>query len=195
MSQEEHKDSRKGFTTIPAGEHPGIPKFNIEAPTHEDDVQVSIVGQDSGLEDLYKKPIAPPPPLEAEPILDEDPRYTAIPEHEEPVPPLVDPILELAGKPTPDALQDQIRAEIEAQASIGIFRTTKLANFIREASTDSRVLVDEKLRDRLDDWLIDTIKSYGPRRRRSSTSVRPSPRTARSFTRTSKSSKSWSTGS
>jgi hypothetical protein len=162
VSQEGHKDLHKGFTKIPAGEHPGIPKFNIEVPAHEDDVQVSIIGQDSGLEDLYKKPIeSPPPPLEAEPILDEDPRYTMIPEHEEPLPPLVDPILELAGKSTPDALQDQIRAEIEAQASIGVFRTTKLANFIREASTDSRALVDEKLRDQIDDWLIDTIKAYG----------------------------------
>jgi hypothetical protein len=158
---QEHKDERKGFTKIPAGEHPGIPKFNIEAPSHEEDVQVSIVGQDSGLEDLYRKPTTPPSPPEAEPILDEDPRYTAIPEHVEPDPPLIDPILELAGLPTPDALQEQIRAEIEAQASIGIFRTTKLANFIREASTSPTTMVDEKLRDEIDDWLIETIKSYG----------------------------------
>ena len=169
-----HRRNEDGspFTKIPAGQHPGVVPIIPPAPLEGDDFQVNIVSTDRDLQNtLNKKP--EPKQAPAEPILDEMEFPIPSPEplplqerarieipgdyEEDDEQPKHDDILDLAGVPQPGTLEEEIQAAI----SRGIYRATKLSKFVTETITNSDKVLDEKLRDALDDWLIDSIRAKG----------------------------------
>lgn len=179
----EQSNQRKGFTLVPPGQHPGVtPHIPDAVPPSADGIVVSTDAADSLIRRAINVPDVPPnqaspakaePLPEPEPIIyddeDDEPHFdelqatvsSSASEDDEPLPPAIDPILDLAGHDQRasqfSALAQQATDEIQRAADAN--RSTVLAQFISQVAADPSHAVNSEMRRVFDEFLISNLMS------------------------------------
>jgi hypothetical protein len=156
---------------IPAGQHPGVQKFDV--PAVEAKPETRLHSDDKDLVRAFETPTPIPttdsavrsfmPKAEPKDIVMHVEQEVQDDFEDDTEPPEGhDAILELAGHDSKSLIRDQILADIygSPDTNSGAFRSTPVMMFMNKAAMDPFAQIDPVLRADLDVWLIDTIKKF-----------------------------------